>query len=94
MNKILVLINNVILIGNVTESNDEVTIDKPYSIKLTSDGYQLQPFLKDFTGQDWPSMTFLREHILTSNKAEQNDILVQYLSTISGIELPNDKIIT
>ncbi len=93
MNKIVVLTNNVILIGNVHENNIGMIIDKPHSIQRTADGFQLIPFLENFTGQEWKEVTIQNKDILTSTEAENNEVLQAYLKKISGIITEDNKII-
>ena len=103
-NKIVVLTNNVILIGRVKEVDDGIIITKPNAIKLTPTGkyndgkpemnYELSPFLQEHTGQSWDEMPLKDIHILTSATAEKNDLLDNYLQLISGIQLPTPGIIT
>jgi len=93
MNKITVLTNNVILIGDTDENAYGVIIQKPHSITLSPDGYVIQPFLEKFTGQNWPELFIKDKDVLCVNKAENNEILQGYLEKISGIQTEDKKII-
>lgn len=93
MNKITVLTNNVILIGDTKETPTGVTIDKPYSIQQRGEEYILTPFLEAHIGQRFPQAEIKTEHILTSVEAENNELLQGYIKQISGIEVEDTKII-
>jgi len=94
-NKITVLTNNVILIGFTTETNDGVLIEKPFSIQGgNGQPFQLAPFLEAHIGQNIPATEFKDFHVLTSVKADKNDLLDGYLQQISGIDLGVQSIIT
>jgi len=92
-NKLVVLTNNVVLIGDATDTASGVLIAKPHSIQPTAEGLQIQPFLEQFTGQEWKEIEIKTEHILALTDAENNDVLTAYLQKISGIQLEDKKII-
>ena len=94
MNEIIILENNIVLIGTVKEIENGIKIYKPYSIQRSSEGFQLQPFLEMFTGQNWNEVEIKNSSILTKGKAENNELLQGYLQKISGIEVKHPKIIT
>jgi len=93
MNKITLLINNVILIGSTTEDDYSVIISKPHSIQNHGDQYQLTPFLENLIGQNVPEITIKHDHVIDSFEAENNEILQGYLEKISGIQTEDKKII-
>ena len=93
MKQIIVLTNNVILMGEVTHEDGVVTIEKPYSITLSPDGYLLQPFLEKHTGNRWDIFTTSKRNILSIKDADKNDILDEYLKLISGIQTEDKQII-
>ena len=93
MNKIVVTTGNIILIGNVVEQEHGIDIDKPYSITLTPNGYELQPFLEKFTGQNWKEIFLKDKDILSMVEAENNELLQAYLSKISGLDISQPEII-
>ena len=92
-NKILVLTNNVILIGSVTDTLAGVIINKPYSIQNNGSEYILTPFLEAHVGQPVSHIVLKNEHIMTSFDAENNELLQGYLTKISGINLTSKEII-
>ena len=94
MNKITVLTNNVILIGDTEPTDSGVVIKKPYSIQGgNGNPFLLTPFLEAHIGQNVPKLELKNEHILCSVEAENNDLLQGYLQQISGIEVPKQEII-
>jgi len=93
MNKITVMTNNVILIGNTVDTQDGVLISKPYSIRNTGQAFELTPFLEAHIGQNVNEIEIKKEQIITSLEAEKNDILDAYLEKISGIVIPKQEII-
>ena len=94
MNAITVLNNNVVLIGDSTEDNTHLTIQKPYSVTQNPEGYLIQPFLQAHTGMEWPEFKTLNSNILTSTKVDMtNPILEQYLQIISGLDVSQPEII-
>jgi len=92
-NSIVVLTNNVVLIGDATETASGVLIAKPHSIQRAAEGFQIQPFLEMHTGQEWKEIEIKNEHILASKEADNNELLTAYLQKISGIQLEDKKII-
>lgn len=94
MNKISLLINNVILIGFHIDTPDGIIVKKPYSIQNNGQEYILTPFLENLIGQNVESIPLRQEHILASFDAENNELLQGYLQKISGISLTQQEIIT
>jgi len=92
-NSIVVLTNNVVLIGATTKTDNGVLIQKPHSIQRSGEGFQIQQFLEMFTGQTWDEIEIKDEHILASTEAQKNELLTAYLQKISGIDLGNKQII-
>ena len=93
LNKISVLVNNVILIGSTKDTVIGVIIDNPYSIQNNGQEYILTPFLENLIGQNVPQIVLKEEHIIASFDAENNEILQGYLQKISGIIMQDEKII-
>lgn len=93
MNRITVLTNNVVLIGSTTETDNGVLILKPHSVQRASEGFQIQPFLESFTGQEWNEIEIKSEHVLASTEADNNELLTAYLQKISGIDISQPEII-
>lgn len=93
MNKITVLTNNVILIGNTVETADGVLIDKPHSIQQSGEEYILTPFLEQHIGQNLNQVPIKSIHIVASVEAENNELLQGYLQKISGIDISSPDII-
>ena len=94
MNKITVLINNIILIGDTEDVDGGIRVTKPFSMQGgNGQDHMLTPFLEAHLGQEVPEVIIKSEHVLTSIEAENNDILQGYLQKISGIELPKQEIL-
>ena len=92
-NKIVVLTNNVVLIGDTTITDDGVLILRPHSVQRDDVGFKIQPFLEMFTGQEWSEIEIKNEHILASTEADNNELLQAYLQKISGIDITPPEII-
>ncbi len=94
MNKITVLTNNVILIGDTTDIDGGIKISKPFSMQGgNGQDHMLTPFLEAHIGQKVDEIELQNVHILTSVEAENNDLLQGYLQKISGIEMPKQEIL-
>ena len=93
MNKITVLTNNVVLIGSTKITHDGLLISKPHSVQRAAEGFQIQPFLESFTGQEWKEIEIKSEHVLASTEADNNELLTAYLQKISGIDVSQPEII-
>ena len=86
MNSFIVLNNNVILIGRISEGKNSVKIQKPYMVVPEGNQVILIPYLRDILGQDVQEIDIQKSNILTTIQAENNTILQTYLKEISGIE--------
>lgn len=93
MNKITVLTNNVILIGDTTDTMDGIIVQKPHSIQNNGQDYILTPFLEELIGQNIGELSLKTQHVLASVEAENNGLLQAYLEKISGIVIPKQEIL-
>lgn len=78
------MLNNELLIGNVTENDDSLTIDKPFQVGVIND----QLAFIDFNNQlgDCDTLTIALNHVLYRWEANE-DVKKDYISRSSGIEL-------
>ena len=93
MNCITITSTNVVLIGDTEVQGNETTIQKPYSIRNTGEQFEMVPWLETHIGQPVPEVTLKNEHIISTLKADNNEILEAYLSKISGIDVAQPEII-
>jgi len=87
--KILKLINNDILIGTATKGdNEQVVIEKPYTVKDLGNGPCVLPYELDMLMEPMEFVAFNPYNILwLKNLSDFPEVQNQYTAATSGIEL-------
>lgn len=87
--KIVKLINNDILIGAASKGdNDQVVIEKPYTVKNLGQGPCVLPYELDMLMEPMAFIAFNPYNILwIKNLSDFPEVQNQYTSAISGIEI-------
>ena len=86
MIKIIRTISNLIIIGEVIETEGKVTINKPFTVQPAQDGLQLFPTDAEIVGKEIESMEVPRSIVMYV--AEPGDTIKDYyLSAVQGIQL-------
>ena len=89
--KVTRLITNQIIIGKTTNEGD-IFIEDPYEIVPGEDGLKMIPMDKYILGVTLGSITIYHNNAIYSQEPDEA-LRNTYLETISGIELPEQKII-
>lgn len=90
--KITRLITNQLIIGKVEESSAKIIIEQPFEVIPTVDGIQMLPLDEHILGTKLNIIEIPQQNVLYCNECAQ-DITNSYLTSISGIEVPEKTLI-
>ena len=86
------LITNQLIIGKTTTTQNSYTIEQPYEVIPTAEGVQIIPLDEHILGKKINLIQISQDNTIYSNECSQ-DLGNSYLSTISGIQLEDNKLI-
>ncbi len=93
MVKVTRLITNDIIIGKTTEQEQDIVITDPYSLQMGAEGMSISPLDYAIVGKTIPEITIKNINVMYSVEPIQ-EMSNSYLKALSGIEEPNQEIIT
>jgi len=92
MIKVVRTLSNLMIIGEVSESEHLIDIKKPYSMLPQAEGIELFPLDSGLLGKELDEITMLRTVIIYTTEASQ--VLKEYYEKASSSTLAQPQIIT
>ena len=89
--KITRLITNQLIIGKTSNEGD-IFIEDPYEVLVTQEGIGMIPMDEHILGIKLGSITIDAKNVIYSQEPS-GTLKSQYLETVSGIEIPEKKLI-